>query len=109
MTIEYRFREQEILAETLEYIRGTYNQHYVGKEEIQTIDVWDSLGSVDTTARDTAIKYLMRYGRKDGMNKKDLHKAMHYIVLLYHFTQNRQPIAAHLTIDDPTFHAPEDL
>lgn len=86
----YRFREDEVLDEALAYIHGTYAQHYVGKEEIQTIDVWDSLGSVDTTARDTAIKYLMRYGKKDGYNKKDLLKAIHYIVLLYHFTQPKE-------------------
>lgn len=87
MERNYRFREDKILKDALNYINGTYAQHYVGKEEIQTIDVWDSLGSVDTTARDTAIKYLMRYGKKDGHNKKDLLKAIHYIVLLYHFTQ----------------------
>ena len=86
-TIKYRFREDKILSEVLEYISKTYQQHYVGKEEIQTIDVWDSLGSVDSTSRDTAIKYLMRYGKKEGHNKKDLLKAIHYIVLLYHFTQ----------------------
>ena len=88
--IKYRFREDKILSEVLDYISKTYQQHYVGKEEIQTIDVWDSLGSVDTTSRDTAIKYLMRYGKKDGYNKKDLLKAIHYIVLLYHFTQQEE-------------------
>jgi len=88
--INYRFREDKILKEVLEYVSKTYQQHYVGKEEIQTIDVWDSLGSVDTTSRDTAIKYLMRYGKKDGHNKKDLLKAIHYIVLLYHFTQPQE-------------------
>ena len=88
--IKYRFREDQILDEVLQYISKTYQQHYVGKEEIQTIDVWDSLGSVDTTSRDTAIKYLMRYGKKEGYNKKDLLKAIHYIVLLYHFTQPQE-------------------
>ena len=29
-----------------------------------------------------AIKYLCRYGKKDGYNRKDLLKAIHYIVLL---------------------------
>ena len=29
-----------------------------------------------------AIKYLMRYGKKQGKNQKDLIKAIHYIVLL---------------------------
>lgn len=89
-SIKFRFREDKILSEVLDYISRTYQQHYVGKEEIQTIDVWDSLGSVDTTSRDTAIKYLMRYGKKEGYNKKDLLKAIHYIVLLYHFTQPQE-------------------
>ena len=81
-----RFSEDKFLADVRNYIRGTYNQHYVGKKEIQTIDVWETLGSVDTTCRDTAIKYLMRYGKKGGHNRKDLLKAVHYIVLLAHFT-----------------------
>ena len=58
-------------------------------ENIQTIDIWKTLGSVDTTCRDTAIKYLMRYGKKDGFNKKDLLKTIHYTLLLWHFTQDQ--------------------
>ena len=81
-----RFSEDKFLGDVRKYIEGTYNQHYVGKKEIQTIDVWETLGSVDTTCRDTAIKYLMRYGKKGGHNRKDLLKAVHYIVLLAHFT-----------------------
>ena len=29
-----------------------------------------------------AIKYLCRFGKKDGRNRKDLLKAIHYIILL---------------------------
>ena len=29
----------------------------------------------------------MRYGKKDGYNKKDLMKIIHYTILLWHFTQ----------------------
>lgn len=93
--IKFRFREDEILQEVSEYIAATYSQHYVGelagkkKEEIQTIDVWQTLGSLDTTSRDTAIKYLMRYGKKDGYNKKDLLKAIHYVILLWYATQEK--------------------
>lgn len=83
--INYRYKEDIFLAEIQEYIYCTYNQHYVGKKEIQTIDVWDTLGSAETTVRDTAIKYLMRFGKKGGKNKKDLLKAIHYIVLLNYF------------------------
>ena len=75
-TIEYRYTEDKILEEV---------QDYVG--EYQTVDIWNTLGSAATTCRDTAIKYLMRYGKKDGYNKKDLLKAVHYITLLNHYTQ----------------------
>lgn len=65
---------------------STYQGHYVGKADIQTVDIWDTLGSAETTCRDTAIKYLMRFGKKDGKNKKDLLKAVHYIILLMHYS-----------------------
>jgi hypothetical protein len=65
-----------------EYIDSTYGQHYVGNKEIQTVDFWESLGSLETTSRDTAIKYLARFGKKGGKNKKDLLKAVHYIILM---------------------------
>lgn len=86
--IAFRYNEDKMLKEVLEYIKTTYQGHYVGKEEIQTTDVWHTLGSAMTTTRDTAIKYLMRYGKKGGYNKKDLLKAIHYIVLLSYFTED---------------------
>lgn len=83
---KYKYNEDNILRQLQNYIDSTYQQHYVGKNNIQTIDMWQALGSADTTARDTALKYLMRFGKKDGLNKKDLLKAMHYTILLWHFT-----------------------
>lgn len=79
---EYKYREDEILADVIEYLDSTYDQHYVGNGEIQTVDFWESLGSLDTTARDTAIKYLARYGKKNGKNRKDLLKTIHYTILM---------------------------
>lgn len=78
----YKYNEDKIIDEIKKYIDGTYGQHYVGNKDIQTLDFWESLGSLDTTARDTAIKYLARYGRKEGRNRKDLLKAAHYIILM---------------------------
>jgi hypothetical protein len=77
----YKYNEAKYLRELADYLDGTYGEHYVAKE-IQVIDIWESLGTLDTTARDTAIKYLMRHGKKDGKNRKDLLKAMHYIILM---------------------------
>jgi len=81
----YKYSEDKLIKEIYDYISGTYNQHYVGKNQIQTIDVWDTLGNVESTLRDNAIKYLMRFGKKDGKNRKDLLKTVHYVILLMHF------------------------
>ena len=70
------------VKQLIDYLESTYSQHYVGDGEVQTIDYWRSLGSLETTARDTAIKYLSRFGKKSGKNRKDLLKAMHYIILM---------------------------
>ena len=86
----YKYKEDKILKEVGDYIASTYKGHYVRKGELQTTDIWEMLGSAGTTARDTAIKYLMRYGKKEGYNKKDLLKAIHYIVLLYYYTQENE-------------------
>lgn len=80
--MNYKYNEDKNIQSVIDYINSTYGQHYVGDGEIQTVDFWESLGSLDTTARDTAIKYLARYGKKDGRNRKDLLKAIHYIILM---------------------------
>tara|TARA_B100001093_G_C26854185_1_gene1026616 strand:- start:4283 stop:4567 length:285 start_codon:yes stop_codon:yes gene_type:complete len=85
-----KYNENIILDEVKQYIQSTYGEHYVGNKDVQTVDFWYSLGSLDTTARDTAIKYLARYGKKNGRNRKDLFKAIHYIVLMLYANDNEK-------------------
>lgn len=80
----YKYGEGDSLRKIEEYVNSTYGQHYVGNGQVQTVDFWESLGSLESTARDTAIKYLARYGKKGGRNEKDLLKAIHYIILMMH-------------------------
>jgi hypothetical protein len=89
----YKYNEERSLAKVYDYINATYNQHYVGDGDVQTVDFWNSLGSLETTARDTAIKYLSRFGKKEGRNEKDLLKAIHYIVLMMYAleSENQKP------------------
>lgn len=87
---KYKYGENEVFSKLIEYIDSTYNQHYVGKDGIQTFDVWESMEIAEENCLGVAIKYLMRYGRKDGYNKKDLLKAMHYIILLWHYTNDKE-------------------
>lgn len=85
-----KFDEDIIIKEIENHILSTYSNsyHYVNKNEIQTIDVWEGLGSLQTTARDNAIKYLMRFGKKDGKNIKDLYKAIHNIMFMIYSCRN---------------------
>jgi hypothetical protein len=85
-----KYGEDDFLAEGLEYIKKTYGEHYANPEAqgFQLFDMWDSQGSLLTTARDTAQKYLSRFGKKEGFNKKDLLKALHYIVLMHYAARN---------------------
>ena len=78
-----KYREDEILDEVKEYIGNTYNQHYSTTEDgFQVQDMLRQLDIDKDFCQANAIKYLCRYGKKDGYNRKDLLKAIHYIVLL---------------------------
>lgn len=81
-----RFNEgfNGLLDAVRKHITGTLDPsyHYVAGGT-QTIDTWDSRGTLSTTALDTATKYLDRYGKKEGKNPKDLLKAIHYILMVY--------------------------
>ena len=82
-----KYREKQILNEVESYIRSTYGEHYVGKEGFQIQDLLNSIGIAEQFCQANAIKYLSRYGKKKGKNTLDLMKAIHYTILLIHFTR----------------------
>ena len=82
-----KYREKQILNEVESYIRSTYGEHYVGKEGFQIQDLLNSIGIAEEFCQANAIKYLSRYGKKKGKNTLDLMKAIHYTILLIHFTR----------------------
>lgn len=80
--IDYKFNEDLVIAELKEYVESTYSQHYTNAHNnVQALDVYQARGTLTNTAIDNSIKYLMRYGKKDGLNQKDLLKAVHYLVI----------------------------
>ncbi len=84
--IFWKYNEGKILREVEDYLSSTYKGHYVGGEtKIQTLDLIDSIGDSEAFCRSNAIKYLSRFGKKEGKNRKDLLKVIHYALLLYHF------------------------
>ena len=80
----FQYEEDKILEEVKEYIAGTYSEHY-GDQNIQIQDVFDQMGISEAFTRGAAMKYLFRFGKKNGKNRKDLLKCIHYCCLLYHY------------------------
>ena len=81
----WKYNEEEIVKELLEYIRGTYNQHYsAGDQQIQTLDLIEACGDGEAFCRSNILKYASRYDKK-GTARRDIMKIMHYAVLLMNF------------------------
>lgn len=82
----WQYEEDKTLKEVRDYLSGTYRAHYTSKEsKTQTLDLIESIGDAEAFTRSNAIKYLSRFGKKDGKSKLDILKAIHYCILLYHF------------------------
>ena len=85
----WKYNEDVILKDIHEYVSGTYRSHYTGDEggfkDIQTIDLMEVKNLASNFCQANILKYGSRYGDKDGKNKKDLLKVIHYAMLLLHF------------------------
>ena len=81
-----KYKEDESIKALQNYISTTYGGHYTSKENnVQTLDLIESVGDAESFCRSNAIKYLSRYDKK-GQAKRDILKALHYTLLLYHFS-----------------------
>ena len=87
-----KYHEKEILKDVQDYVSGTYNGHYTGTKHeyrnVQTIDLMASRDLASSFCQSNILKYGSRYGSKDGRNKKDLLKVIHYAMLLLHFDEH---------------------
>jgi hypothetical protein len=85
-----KYNEVGNVKDVVTYIKSTYNQHYVGGDSdgTQVLDLLHSIGIAETFCQANAIKYVTRFGRKNGKNKNDLLKAIHYVLLLMYFSEN---------------------
>ena len=85
----FKYHEEEILKDIEEYVSGTYKGHYTGNSHeyrnVQTLDLMASKDLASSFCQANILKYGSRYGNKDGKNKKDLMKVIHYAMLLAHF------------------------
>lgn len=82
----WKYEEDKTLKAIEEYLASTYHSHYTSEQsKTQTLDLIESIGDAEAFTRSNAIKYLSRFGKKNGKSKMDILKAIHYCILLYHF------------------------
>ena len=82
----WKYNEDLTLKVIEDYLASTYNAHYTSEQsKTQTLDLIESIGDAEPFTRSNAIKYLSRFGKKNGKSKMDILKAIHYCILLYHF------------------------
>ena len=53
----HKYNEKELLKEIDDYISSTYKGHY-SSNNVQTLDLIDSVGDAEALCRSNAIKYL---------------------------------------------------
>lgn len=85
----WKYSEDKILKDIKEYVISTYGSHYCGNDErykeTQAIDLMAAKDLAVHFCQANIIKYGSRYGSKNGRNKTDLMKVIHYAMLLLHF------------------------
>ena len=81
--INYKYSEDRILKELGDYIDKTYGQHYSHNKFQATEFIMDS-GHGEGFCIGNILKYAQRYGKKEGKNRNDLLKVIHYGIMALH-------------------------
>ena len=85
----YKYSEDKLLAEMLEYVNSTYNQHYSHNKYQATEFILDS-GHGAGFCIGNIMKYAQRYGHKGSVEdwRNDLTKVIHYAIIALHDHDN---------------------
>jgi len=87
-SIAYKYNEGVALADVKAYIDKTYSQHY-SRSKFQTTEFVIDQGHGDGFMVGNIIKYAQRYGKKNGYNRDDIMKIIHYAIILLHVHDTR--------------------
>ena len=81
--INYKFDENKTLEEIKKYIDSTYDEHY-SKSKFQATEFILDSGHGEGFCIGNILKYAQRYGKKNGKDRKDLLKVIHYAIIALH-------------------------
>ena len=79
----YKFDEDKIMKEVKEHIDKTYEGHY-NKNKFQATEFIIDSGHGEGFCIGNILKYAQRYGKKNGKNRADLMKVIHYSIIALH-------------------------
>ena len=83
----YKYSEDKILKEIKDYVDDTYKQHY-SKNKFQATEFIMDSGHGEGFCIGNIMKYAQRFGKKNGKNRKDLLKVIHYGIMALHNLDN---------------------
>ena len=81
--IDYKYNENDNILELLKYVNSTYEQHY-SKNKFQATEFIIDGGHGEGFCIGNIMKYAQRYGNKNGYNRQDLLKVIHYALIMLH-------------------------
>jgi hypothetical protein len=98
----YKYDEDKIISDLKDYIDNTYDEHYSQNKFQATEFIMDS-GHGEGFCIGNIMKYAQRYGKKNGKDRKDLMKVVHYgIMALCNHDKERLNNPNQLPINQPT-------
>ena len=87
---DYRYNEHALIQELQDYVDSTYDEHY-SKNKFQATEFIIDGGHGEGFALGNILKYTQRYGNKEGKNRKDLLKVLHYALIALHVHDLEHP------------------
>ena len=89
--IKYKYNENKALVELEKYINSTYDEHY-SKNKFPAPAFIIAGGHGEGFCIGNIMKYAQRYGKKNGKDRSDLLKVIHYGIIALHIndTENSE-------------------
>ena len=89
--IKYKYNENKALVELEKYINSTYDEHN-SKNKFQATEFIIDGGHGEGFCIGNIMKYAQRYGKKNGKDRSDLLKVIHYGIIALHIndTENSE-------------------
>ena len=81
--INYAFSEDKVISELQKYVDNTYDLHYA-QRKYQATQFIEDCGHGEGFCLGNILKYVQRYGHKNGKSRADLMKILHYGIIMLH-------------------------